>query len=337
VKPAVRNNLLTLVMSIVLATVTWAYLFAQGVGTEELVVEFAPAPLDPDLFASVVYRDGDNQILQPGGTFKIRVTGPKGDVRSQALRPPKTFRCELKVDPKDLAESRGTFTLALDRNHFTVTGDIQVAPVLPSTRIAVHYVRYVERTLELAVSRFDYEGRPRAGYRVESISSSVPRVKCRVPADRAEELRQIRLRPVPVEEKQETFAIEWEISAADKQQNVRPLEPFRVEVRIVRDVVPRRITVDLALAGRPEVLRKVELETKSIVLELLGPEDLVNDAPETAFAPYVVVVERDVQTAGPQNLTEIGCHILDPKYRAFTVVPMADVPPPNRAVKIRVK
>jgi hypothetical protein len=195
----------------------------------------------------------------------------------------------------------------------------------------------VERTLDVAVSRFDYEGRPRAGYRVDSIGSSVPRVKCRVPADRAEELRQVRIRPVPVEEKQETFAIEWEISAADRQQNVKLLEPFRVEVKIVPDVVPKRITVDLALSGRPEVLRKVELETKSIVLELQGPEELVNGAPETAFAPYVVVVERDVQTPGPQNLTEIGCHILDPKYRGFTVVPMADVPPPNRAVKVRVK
>lgn len=335
--PSTRNNAITMAMALFLAAVTWTYLYTQGIGPEDLVIEFAPKPLDADVFASVQYRDGANEPLSPGGTFKVRISGPKGDVRSLALRPPRTFRCELSVDPKDLSESRGTLTLRLDRNQFTIPGDIQVQPLLPSDRLTVHYVRYVERTLELAASRFDYEGRPRSGFRVDSITTSVPRIKCRVPADRADELRQIRLRPVNVEEKQEAFAIEWEISNADKQQNVRPLEPFRVEVRIVPDVVPRRITVDLALSGRPEVLRRVELETKSIVLELQGPADLVKDAPETAFAPYVVVVERDVQTPGPQNLTELGCHILDPRYRAFTVVPMADVPLPNRAVKVRVK
>ena len=80
----------------------------------------------------------------------------------------------------------------------------------------------------------------------------------------------------------------------------------------------------------------MELETKSILLEIQGPEELVKEAPESAFAPFVVVTERDVQTAGPQNLTELGCHVLDPKYRGFTVVPMADIPPANRTVKIKV-
>lgn len=337
-KKYMLGNLGTMATALLLSLVTWTYLFTQGIGPGELVVEFQPAPLDPEVFASVEYRDAAGEVLVPGGTFKVRVVGPKGDIRSLELRPHRTFRCELAVDPKELSGDKGALKLTLDRNHFTITGaNIQATPMLPSGgQITVNYVRFVERTLDVAASRFDVEGRPRRGFRVESVTPGIPRLKCRVPADRADEIRQVRLRSVPVEEKQETFTLEWDIAAGDRQRGVKPLESLRIEVKIVPDVVPRRVTVDLGLAGKPDVLRRVVLETKSIVLELQGPEDLVKEAPESAFAPFVAVTERDVQTPGLQNLAEIGCYILDPKYRGFTVIPMADVPPANRTVKINV-
>lgn len=338
-KQYLLGNVGTFAMALLLALVTWTYLFTQGIGPGEVVVEFQPAPLDPEVFAAVEYRTASGETLAPGSTFKVRVDGPKGDVRSIELRPPRTFRCELAVDPKELSEDSGRLKLTLDRSHFTIpeAGNMRILPLLPGgAQITLHYVRFVERTVELSASRFDVEGSPLRGFRVESVTPSIPRIKCRVPADRADEIRQVRIRGVPVGGKQESFTLEWEISAADRQRRVKPVETFRVEVRIVPDVVPRRVTVDLGMSGRPEVLRRVELETKSILLEIQGPEDLVKEAPESAFAPFVVVTERDVQTPGPQNLSELGCHVLDPKYRGFSVIPMADVPPANRTVKIKV-
>ena len=338
-KQYVLGNLGTFAMALLLALVTWTYLFTQGIGPGEVVVEFQPTPLDPEVFASVEYRTASGETLAPGGTFKVRVDGPKGDVRSIELRPPRTFRCELAVDPKDLSEDNGTLKLTLDRSHFTIpeAGNMRIQPLLPNgAQITVHYVKFVERTVELAASRFDVEGSPLRGFRVESVTPSIPRLKCRVPADRADDIRQVRIRSVPVAGKQESFTLEWEISASDRQRRVKPVETFRVEVRIVPDVVPRRITVDLGMSGKPDVLRRVELETKSILLEIQGPEELVKEAPESVFAPFVVVTERDVQTSGPQNLSEIGCHVLDSKYRGFTIIPMADAPPANRTVKIKV-
>jgi hypothetical protein len=339
VKQYLLGNLGTMIMALVLSLVTWTYLFTQGIGPEEIIVEFAPAPLDPEVFASVQYRDAAGETLVPGGTFPVQIVGPKGDVRSIALRPPRTFRCELAVDPKDLSLDRGSLKLTLDRKNFTIQGnDIQVRPQLPQAgQITVHYVKFVERTVELAATRFDVDGRPLRGFRVDSVTPSIPRLKCRVPADRADELRQVRIRPVPVEGKQETFTtLEWYLEDGARQRAIKPIETFRIEVRIVPDVVSKRITADLGLSGRPEVLRRVQLETKSIVLEIQGPEDLVKEAPDSAFSPFVVVTERDVQTPGLQNLAELGTYILDPKYRGFTVVPMADVPPANRTVKVNV-
>ena len=75
-----------------------------------------------------------------------------------------------------------------------------------------------------------------------------------------------------------------------------------------------------------------------MTIELRGPEDLVQAAAQVpaVFVPYVVVTDKDLEPPGPKNISEHGCHILDPKFQGkLEVVIMPDEKPENRQAKIK--
>ena len=101
----------------------------------------------------------------------------------------------------------------------------------------------------------------------------------------------------------------------------------------------KQIHADVHVSARPDYLKRIELETRSVMIELRGPDDLVQEAAKqpAAFIPYVVVTDKDMEPQGPKNIAEMGCHILDPKYQGkIEVVLMADVKPENRQVKVKI-
>jgi len=338
VKTLILENLGTKAMALLLAILTWSYLYTQGVGSKDIQFEFLPAPLDPEVFASVTYSV-DGRPLAPGDAFPVRVAGPKGDVNNHSLRTPKYFKVAVGAEAKDLTEAQGSHAVTLTRDSFAIVGEnIDCEPLLGS-QIMIQYVKFREKPLELVATPFDTQGRPKVGFKVESITPSVPRIRAKVPADIADQVDRVRIRPVPVEEKELSFVLEWEIEAAAKARNIRPLESFRVDVRIVATPFTRSFHPDLHLNAPPKVAQRVTLETSSIKIELQGPEDIVRAAPDTAFRPYVLVSEADVATPGPKLIKEagLGCHI-DPAYQGkVRVVLMPDDPPQNREVKITVK
>ncbi len=337
------GNLATKGMALLLALVTWAYLYTQGIGTEEIVVEFRPQELDPLLFASVTYRDSAKNEILPGSPMRVRLGGAKGDVRSHALRPQMTFKCEPSVDPKTLAENHGSLALGLERKHFSLPGGdaITVTPVLPSPVITLQYSRYVEKTIDLGVSKFHYDGELAPGFRVDSITASPPRIRARVPADRADEISRFDIKRVYVGGQAKDLLIErWELDPLARVQKVLPVQDFRVEVKIVPNPKSKRINgLRVGLNALPEVQARVKLETTTVDIEIQGPEDLVEEASKlvAAFSPYIVVSERDLEPPGPKNISEIGCWIQDPRFRGkLDVVVMPNEKPENRQVKITV-
>ena len=60
-KQYVIGNLGTFAMALLLSLVTWTYLFTQGIGPGEVVVEFQPAPLDAETFATIEYRTASGE------------------------------------------------------------------------------------------------------------------------------------------------------------------------------------------------------------------------------------------------------------------------------------
>jgi hypothetical protein len=335
VKRLLLENLATKLMALLLAVLTWIYLFTQGNGAEEIEVEFQPPALDRQVFASLVYKDSQGRPLEPGGPLQVRLSGPRGDVHSFKLRPSLTFACKFPVDPRVLSGPQGTVTINLEHAYFGLPSAIQIQP-LPSGQITLEYVRYLQKEVDL--DNPPWEGEPREGYRVESIGVLPTHIKAKVPADlllKPDE--KIPVRRIPVSGRFENFSLErWELEPGSR---IIPETPFHVDVRIVAVPATRRLTLDLHLAVREESKNRVKLDTPGVTAELQGPKELIESASEAAFAAYVVVTDADLATPGPKNinLPSLGCHVLDPKFSGkVSVHLMPDVTPENRQVKITV-
>lgn len=325
-------NFTTMVMALFLSTFTWIYLFTQGNGPGDVEVLFRPS-LDMKDFASVTWEDAQGRELTPERSFVIRVVGPKVEVGS--LRP-NDYACEFRLDPKELKGAQGIFRRPLVRDDFNLRRNIIVDP-LPA--VAVRYVRYEERVIELTADRTSFEGYLRPGYEVESITPNPRRIRARVPADKLG-VDKVGIRSVPLEGKTESFTLTgWFLSALADDLRIHPLEPFTVEVKIALRPANRRIVADLHVSAKPDHLKRIELETRTVTIELRGPEDLVQAAAQVpaAFVPYLVVTDKDLEPPGPKNISELGCHVLDPKFQGkLDIVIMPDEKPENRQAKIKV-
>ena len=328
------ENLATKAMALLLAVLTWVYLFSQGNGTAEIQVEFTPPVLDPQVFASAVYRDAQHREIPPGDPLQVRLSGPKGDVRFLSLRPPKTFSCKFQVDPKLLDSPKGTVTISLETAYFGLPPAITVEP-LPSAQVTLEYVKYLDREVDLIPNSEPWEGEPREGYKVDSVTVLPSRIKAKVPAD-GTGVDQVEIRTVPVAGRFESFTVErWELEPGSR---IIAQTPFRAEVKVVAVPATRRLPLDVHLMTREENKGSVKIDSKKMTVEIQGPKELIDNAPESAFVVYVVVTDADAATPGPKNinLPQIGCHILDAKYRNVTVVLMPDLTVENRQVKISV-
>lgn len=333
-KSGALTNLATVAMAFFLAVLTWTYLFMQGNGPAEIEVLFQPQ-IDSAEFAGVTWKGPDGQDLLEGGSLKIRVLGPKADVRTLALRP-KVFACTIQVDPKDLAGPQGTFRRPLEREDFNLPGTFTVDP-LP--RLTMRFVRFEEREIELGVTPYSFEGTPRQGFEVESVTTVPRRIKVKAPAD-VRDLERVPIRRVPVAGRSESFSVPlWQLEPPPGLRIV-PMEPFAAEVKIALRPAVRQIKSELHVLARSEHLPRIQLETREVVLELRGPEQVVEEAAARPgiFHPYVVVTDKDLETAGPKTLTELGCHILDPPFLGrLTVVVMADAQPSARQARVLIR
>lgn len=330
-KRYIVTNFATMVMALLLALLTWIYLFTQGNGSGEVEVQFLPR-LDMKDFSSVVYEDEQGRELVPERSLRIRVMGPKVEVGN--LRP-NDYACEFRIDPKDLKGNQGSFKRPLTRADFNLRSTINIESV---PALFVRYVRYDERVLELQADRNSYDGSLRPGYEVESITPIPHRIKARVPADRPN-VDKVWIRNVPVEGKTENFSVPgWTLSSLALDLKIQPLESFAVEVKIALRPAIKQFAADLSVSAKPDFLKRIELQTRTVTLEIRGPEDLVTEAAQkpAMFVPYIVVTDKDMEP-GTKNISEMGCHILDPKYQGkIEVLLMADVKPENRQAKITV-
>jgi glutaredoxin len=130
----------------------------------------------------------------------------------------------------------------------------------------------------------------------------------------------------------------WSLSSVELDKKVQPMESFAVEVKIALRPAIKQFPADLHVSAKPDFLKRIELQTRTVTVEIRGPEDLVTEAAQkpAIFVPYIVVSDKDMEP-GTKNISELGCHILDPKFQGkLEVLLMADVKPENRQAKITV-
>lgn len=335
-KQALLGNLGTLVMALVLAILTWVYLFAQDRGTEVIEVEFNPPALSPDSFASVTYVDAKGNRLDARSLLQVRLTGPRGAVNEHARRPPGVFKCEPAVKPEELNKQAGTRDLTLERTHFSVPGgaDIDVEPIA-GRLITLQYVTWHTKQVRVTATKDSYDGTPAEGYRVESVVPLTPLVRVKAPADKASQVESVRIKRVPVHGRFADFPSRGELDPSQYTFPVIPVDEFQVEVKIAR--VPGTRTIERPLVPlAPPTAKKFSLAPDKIKLLLEGPPELVEKAPESAFQPFVRVTAGDLDSP-LKNLDDFGCHVDRPYQGRITVIFMPDVEPKNRQVVLTVQ
>jgi len=331
-KKLLFGNLSTKFMALFLAALTWMYLFTQDTDQNNLDILFMPR-IDTRDFASVSFATSEEKPrpLTPGQLFNVRVTGPKGDVK--ALRP-RTFKCEPLIDPQNLTELHGSKDLVLQRRDFDLPDKFGVDP-LPSATVTLRYVKFVTRLVKLTATPDDYLGAPAPDHKVVSITPVPSEIEARVPADR-EGLKEVRIKPVPLDGNRGDVTVTGEIDEPDIQLK----RAFEVRVQIIPVPKKARLTLDLTLLAKPENQSRIERGEKSVEIEIQGPEELVREAEKrpAVFQPYVVVTDTDMEPPGPKAIAHLGCHILDPKYQGrITVLLKPDTKPENRPVKVTVQ
>lgn len=324
------GNFSTKVMALFLAVLTWVYLYTQENSKAPIQVVFRP-DLDEGDFAAVEYADASGAPLVPGGYLTVQVTGPQGEIHSLRQR---FFVCQFKIDPQELKQLHGMYALTLKRDNFDLPKKFDVDPV----RIHVRYAKYVEKTVELVTGKNPCEGEPLAGYAVKSVTPYPQRIQALVPADRPELLK-VPVQKVRVEGTSKSFTVQKaEVDRSDPAfRSVKPLQDFSVFVEIGTGLKSRRLTLDLKVAASPEFLKRIELETRTVTVELRGREDLLRDAPETAFAAFIEVTEKDMNPPGVKSLTSLHGAVLDPRYQGqVTAVLMPDEKPEDRKVTVKI-
>jgi hypothetical protein len=342
VKKILTENLPTKLMAVVLAGLTWFYLFQQGVETQEIGVRFEPPTLDPEIFASARYTDAQGQELVPGDSLRVNLSGPKADIRFHVNRPQNMLACRFTIEPGDLEERERTLSITLKREDFGVQNpNITVQP-LPSSTLKLKYVRFDEKTVDLVLPDPPSGGRLRDGYQLESVNLLQQKIRVKLPADRASPER-VLVKRLSVEDKWQSFIESGELDPLSQMQGIRPKDAFQIEVKIVPTPTRKSLTLDLVLATKAEHFKRLQLQVTSIEVEVLGPDALVSRVTHAALQAYAVVTDQDMPPPSDkeQNISikehGIGCHVLDPEFRGkLQIVVMPKAAPENRTVPVKV-
>jgi hypothetical protein len=329
-------NLGTIGMALLLAALTWLYLWNQTTATEELHFAFNPAVLAGEI-AHVEYEDNRGVIWRPGQrTPPLKITGSREriDALKVAAR-----TCAPTFDGGYFTEmEKGSFPYPLRPADFRLpeTG-LRIEGGLPT--LTLRYVKLVEMEVPLDIRvGEDRQGGIALGYYVEKITPTPPTITVAAPADMRQDLqaRGLRIQPVLVTGLRQSFTAPGFIQPVP---NVRQLKPFTLEVTIQKQPgTPHRIKdVPVHLAGPDEVLRKLRLESPTVVdLEVKGPETVLRSLTAADFYVYLRVDLKpsDIKEPRPVSQSNFRCELLRKVEGEIEITIMPDTPPQNREAKV---
>lgn len=280
------ENAGTWLMSLVLATIVWSYLYNDSTDVQEVEAEVQVEGADPNETASWTLRDLDGSVIDtwvafgdrpplPRRKLRVRLSGAKGTLQKIQGR-----AVIVKVSLKGL--SHGSNTIFLEHAHSNLPSEIKIQ-YLPSPTVVLDVKRFVRRQVTLLVP--NPIGEPAAGYQVVR-SIPTQKVEALLPQDEGD---QIPCKPVSVDGKVESFTTLLEPDAGFPVKFLG-----QAEIRV--DIAPRlkRLTLEgipVYVAGEPQVGWEIERSPKTctVVVQMDQTRDL---KPEEVFL-YVHLDRKD--------------------------------------------
>lgn len=325
------DNLGTKLMAFVLAMLLWIYLYNESTDSDEVVAVFEPKVEATELASWTAY-DSEGRPLDK--KIRLKLTGPKGELRGMSR---KGIRCEPRFE-KDLFtdEREGTFARDLSVDDLNLPENFRVA-FQPSARITIRYVKYVTAKVRVALPPVRTDGQLRRDFTVASVEIAEPPgpdhlTTVRMPANRS--LTEVRIKPVSVAGKFESFTVRAEPDLTDPDVRVREIV-VRVTILPETDTLP--LKVPLRLAGDPAVVGRLDVPPKMISVKVTGPKSEIAGVdrtnPGNTFYAVAIVDLTSVNPGDRGELKEIYCDIKDPRLKARLTVTVD----PDQSVEYKVK
>ncbi len=327
-----REYLGTIAMALLLAVLTWVWLYSESTVSRPLDFELKPQ-ISIEL-ADIKYEirmDRGQTVPVVDGRIRVEISGPRLIVDSQRS----AFPCAPRIDDSDFSANQGAVPVRLKIEDFPIPPTVTIKQ-LPT--LVIHYVKYIEKNVAIAASPSDVEGDLPAGYRVTAVRARPATVALRVPANLLESFPTA----LPIE-RVRTAGRTSSFEAGGSLQlptGVRETQGFVLDVTIEK--VPVLWTVggvELSIAGRDEVVRRLKLRgPRAIQVTLQGPAELEKNVTAADLFAYVRVRPDQDLKISPIALTEFGCEIVNPRFRESVqvVTVMSDVEPKNRQAEVDV-
>lgn len=310
------ENAGTWLMSLVLATIVWSYLYNDSTDVQEVDADVIVEGADPNETASWTLRDVEGGTIDhwvafgdrpsvPRRKLRVRLSGAKGTLQTMQGR-----AVIVKLSLKGL--SHGMNTVHLEHAHSNLPPEIKIQ-YLPSPTVLMEVKRFKSREVTLLVP--DPTREPAAGHEVVRWSAT-EKVQALLPEG---EVDKIPCKPVSVEGKVESFTTLLEPDAGFPVKFLGQAE-MRVEI------APRmkRVTlhdVPVHLAGEPRTGWEVTLgppKTCKVVVQMDQSREL---KPEEIF----LYVHLDRQDEGDWQV-RVECKVRVPedqrgKYQVLKIEP----------------
>jgi len=205
--------------------------------------------------------------------------------------------------------------LELTYRDFGITDEMARRIRINPVTLRIRYARFEVRSLPVKIP--DLVGRPKDNFRVEQVRPVPPEIKVRIPADKAESLKSISIRPIRIGGRAASFVAPGDIDTDQLLlREVKAQETFTVEVDIVPVQFQLEMTeVPVCLSSAPQKGLGAELvEPKSVRVILEGPEEIVKSVHPEQLHVFVKLDWPPGSRTGDFSLP-IKCDVADDALR----------------------
>lgn len=302
------NNYSTMTMAFFLSLVTVVVLTKRPDAETRVTIYAQFTPVVRADVTSLEYSADDQEVTD---RILVTVAGdrPQIEVIQLTCRP---ILDEGKF-PADTANRQ--ISLDLTYRDFGITEEMARRIRITPPTLRIRYSRFEIKSLPVRAP--DLVGRLKDNFRVDQVRAVPPEIKVRLPADKAESIREVWIRPIRIGGRAAGFVAPGDLDTDQPLfHEVKALEAFTVEV----DIVPVQFQLEMpdvpvCLSSAPQKGLAADLvEPKSVRVILEGPEEIVKSVHAEQLHVFVKLDWPPGSRTGDFSLP-IKCDVADDALR----------------------